>query len=147
MQPGGRVTGLYQRTHTTTALRCFAETEKPSRWEKSTINEVCCPKLADPRQVGARRLLMLTPTYLTASPQKDVHELIVPSQNSSLPASRWGTHSFEGIHPMCPSLPGKALKLFFSTSPRALSWRFTPVAGYRGQLWQIQVQGSCPLLP
>ena len=146
MQPRGRALVLDQRTHTT-SLRRLAETENPSRWVKSTINEVCCPKLADPRQVGARRLLMQTPTYLTASPQKNVHELIVPSLHSSLPASRWGAHSFEGIRPMCPPLPGKAIKLFFSTSPRTLSWRFTPVAGYSGQLWQIQVQGSCPLLP
>ena len=45
-----------------------------------------------------------------------------------------GTHSFEGISPLWPPLPGKAIKLFFSTSPKTLSLRNNSVSGYRGQI-------------
>ena len=48
-----------------------------------------------------------------------------------------GTRSFEGISPLWPPWPGKAIKLFFSTSPKILSPRFNLASGYRG--W-IQLQ-------
>ena len=38
-----------------------------------------------------------------------------------------GTHSFEGISPLWPPLPAKAIKLLFSTSPKTLSRRFNSV--------------------
>ena len=34
------------------------------------------------------------------------------------------THSSEGTGPLWPPLPGKAIKLFFSTSPKTLSLTF-----------------------
>ena len=46
-----------------------------------------------------------------------------------------GTHSFEGISPLWPSLPGKAIRLFFSTSPRTLVSKIKFGAGYRGLIW------------
>ena len=48
------------------------------------------------------------------------------------------THSFEGINPLWSPLPGKAIKLFFSTSPKTLSLRINSVSGYRShtQLYQ-----------
>ena len=98
------------------------------------------------------------PTYLTTnqlvtSPptnQKNVHQLITPSWNHYCKTPHYPlkvrTHSFEGISLLCPPLPGKAVKLFFSTSPKTLSLRFNAVLGYRGQirlqkqkenLWQV----------
>ena len=51
------------------------------------------------------------------------------------PSPTWvGTHSFEDISPLCPSLPGKALKLFFPASPKTLSLRFNVGLGYRGRI-------------
>ena len=80
--------------------------------------------------------MMLTPTYLTTSQSENVHELITPSLNHYYKTSHYrlqvGTHSFEGISPLWPPLPGKAIKLFFSTSPKTLSLRFNSVSGYRG---------------
>ena len=42
--------------------------------------------------------------------------------------------SFDGIIPLWPPLPGKAIKLFFSTSAKALSLRINSVSGYRDQI-------------
>ena len=38
----------------------------------------------------------------------------------------------------CPPLPGKAIKLFFSTSLKTLSSKTNLVTGYRGQIWLHQ---------
>ena len=69
---------------------------------------------------------MLTPTYLTIDqsakcPQADHTLLFEPLlQNSSLrPPGQ--DNSFEGISLWWPLVPGKAIKLFFSTSPKTLS--------------------------
>ena len=45
------------------------------------------------------------------------------------------THSFEGFSPLWPLLPGKAIKLFFSTSPKTLSLRINSVLRYKGWIW------------
>ena len=44
--------------------------------------------------------------------------------------SKWG-HSFWGRRPLCPPLPGKVIKLSFSTSPKTLSPRFASPPAYR----------------
>ena len=44
------------------------------------------------------------------------------------------THSSADFNPLWPSLPGKAIKLFFPTSPKTLSLRFNSVSWYRGQI-------------
>ena len=79
---------------------------------------VCCPqagKHRDPRPGGTRRLMMLTPLTSPSANQKNAHKLIMPSLNHyyKTPHSplQVGTHSFEGISPLYPSLPAKATKL------------------------------------
>ena len=49
--------------------------------------------------------------------QKIVQELITPSldNESSHCLPQVGTEDFEGMSPLCPLLPGKAMKLSFST--------------------------------
>ena len=78
---------------------------------------------------------------LTSPPtnQKKVHELTTPSSlNHYYKAPRYplqvGTLSFESVTALWPPLPGKAIKLFFSTSPKTLSLRFNSVSVYRGQI-------------
>ena len=39
---------------------------------------------------------------------------------------------------LCPPLPGKTIKLFFSTSLKTLSPKTNLVTGYRGQIWLHQ---------
>ena len=51
-----------------------------------------------------------------------------------------GTHNFKGIRLWCLPLPGKAIKLFFSTSPQTLSLRFSLESGYRGKISATQVR-------
>ena len=54
-------------------------------------------------------------------------------------------HSFEGVSPLWPPLPGKAIKLLFSTSPKTLSLKFNSVLGYRGQIrpqGQVSIRGT-----
>ena len=56
-----------------------------------------------------------------------------------------GTHSFEDFSPLWPPLPGKAIKLFFSTSPKALPLRFNLVSVYRGQIWHQVFSKPCEI--
>ena len=83
---------------------------------------------------------MLTPTYFTTN-QSECPQADQPSLNHYCRTSYYplqvGTHSLEGVSPQCLPLPGKAIKLFFSTSPKTLCPRFNLVLGYRG--W-IQLQ-------
>ena len=73
--------------------------------------------------------------------QKIVHKLIMPSLNHYYKTPHYPlqveTHSFEGISPLWPPLPGRAIKLFFSTSPKTLSPKINSVLGYRGRI-QLQ---------
>ena len=137
VQPWGRVLVPPQGIHITTSLSCFADTETPSRWEKLTV---CCPQSHRP-QTG------WTQKVDDADSQLPPHQPIrrVSTNWSYLPLwtiaitllpipSRWG-HIFEGISPLWPPLPGKAMKLSFSTSPKTLSLRFNSVSGYRDWIW------------
>ena len=81
---------------------------------------------------------MLTPNYLITNqsekcPAAD-HALLLEHDQAPYYPLLGGTHSFEGTNPLWPPLPGKAIKLFFSTSPKSLSLRFNSVSGYRGQI-------------
>ena len=63
-------------------------------------------------------------------------ELITPSLSNYYKTfdylSQFGTHSFEGISPLWPALPSKAIKLSFSTSTKTLlSPRFILALMYR----------------
>ena len=42
-----------------------------------------------------------------------------------------GTLDFEGMSLLCPSLPGKAIKLSFSTSPKTMCPKFNLAPMYR----------------
>ena len=98
------------------------------------INDGTTHTNVDSRPIGIWRLMMLTPTYLTTNPSKNVFELILPSLNH-----HQKTHyplqvracSFWGRSPLCPPLPGKVIKLSFSTSPKTLSPRFASPPVYR----------------
>ena len=78
---------------------------------------------------------MLILTYLTTNPLKHVFELIMPSLNHHHKTSHYPlqvrAYSFWGRSPLCPPLPGKVIKLSFSTSPQTLSPRFTSAPVYR----------------
>ena len=67
VQPWGRVLVSPQGTHRTVSLRCFADTETPTRWEKLTAAH----KHIDPRPVGTRRLMRLTPDYFTTNQSEE----------------------------------------------------------------------------
>ena len=82
---------------------------------------------------------------LTSPPinQKNAHKLITPFLNHEVLWTRnsyrtshfplqVGTCSLEDISLLWPPLPGKAIKLFLSTSPQTLSLRYDSVLEYRG---------------
>ena len=60
---------------------------------------------------------MLTPANLTSNHQKIVQELITHSleNKTSHCLSQVGIEGFEGMSLLCPLLPGKAMKLSYST--------------------------------
>ena len=62
-----------------------------------------------PRLVGTRRLMMLTPHYLTSNQSEH------PCADHALFLAC--SHSLEGISPLWPPLPGKVIKVLFSVSP------------------------------
>ena len=47
-----------------------------------------------------------------------------------------------GMSPLCPPLPGKAIKLSFSTSPKTLSLRFNSAPVQRGRAFSINPRVS-----
>ena len=86
-------------------------------------------KLATSTQTPGQLETML---FLLSSPlthQENVQELVTSSLNNYYKTSHYllqgGTHGFESKSPLWPPLPGKERKLFFSTSPRTLSRRFS----------------------
>ena len=46
-----------------------------------------------------------------------------------------GSHDFWGVSLLCPTLPGKAVKLFFSPTPQTLSLRLFSTSAQRGQVF------------
>ena len=106
----------------------FADTETPSRWET-----LCCPQVCGPQTVGPESWWCWLPLSSPPAHQKNVHELITPyfyyKTCHSLP--QVGTLGLEGISLLCPPLPGKAVKLSFSTSPKTLSLRFDLASVHR----------------
>ena len=138
VQPWGRVLVPLQGTFITTSLSCFMNTETQTRWEKLTV---FCPQ-ALRCQIGWNGWCWL---LITSPPsnQKNVHELIIPSLNhcykTSCSTLQGKTHSIEGVSPLHPPLPGKALQLFlgffFRLHSKLVSLRFNLVWGYRGRIW------------
>ena len=92
-----------------------------------------------PRPLGTRRLMMLTPTYLTTNqseecPQAD-HVLLNYYCKTFHYTSRLGHTALRALARCGFSGPGKAIKLFFSTSAKTVCLRLNLVPGYRGQIW------------
>ena len=54
-----------------------------------------------------------------------------------------GRAVFKGRSPLCPPLPDKAIKLFFSTSPQTPCPRFNLASVQRG--WMVSIKRSCAL--
>ena len=80
---------------------------------------------AGSRLFRTSRLRLLTLPPSPPANQEAVHELTTPSLNPYCKTLHYPLQiricSFEGIGPLWPPLPGKAIKLFFSTSPKTLS--------------------------
>ena len=68
---------------------------------------------------------MLTSNYLTTNQPEECpgvnHVLLLEHYKTPYHPLHGGTHSFEGIILLWPHLPGKAVKLSFSTSCKTLS--------------------------
>ena len=114
-------------------LRAVLQILKPSAGGRSKL--CATHKHAHPRLVGARRLMMLIPTYITTDQSEECprahHALLLEHCKTPYYPLQGGTHSLEDIR---PPLPGKAIQLFLSTSPKTLSPRFNPAPMYSGQI-------------
>ena len=77
-----------------------------------------------------------TPWCLLTTPPLN-HCYKTPHQ--SLPG--WDTPILRGMSLLCPPLPGKAVKLFFSTSPKTLFPRFDSAPVHRGRDFGISNMG------
>ena len=139
---GYRVKGGTVKGNSEVLRQCLGS---PSKDILNNIFELFC-RYWNPHQVGEVNCIycQLKPEgwwcwLPLASPpvnQKNAHELIMPSlnhcyKNPCFPL-QVGTDRFEGIILLCPPLPAKAVKLFFSTSLKTLSLRFNSVSRYRG---------------
>ena len=115
VQPWGRVLAPPQGMHIAISLSCFADTEIPTGWDMLIA---CCPQAHRP-QTSWNQEVDHAHFKLPPHHQKNIHELITPSSlNHSYKTSHYPfqvlTYSFEDISPLWPSLPSKAIKLFFS---------------------------------
>ena len=132
----GQGPGSPSRDTQTISLSCFADTESPTRWEKLTV---CCPQARRP-QTGWNQKVDDADSHLphhqpirrmSTSWSRPLWTIIIKFVTTP---SRLEHTVFEGISPLWPPLPGEAIMLFFSTSPKTLSPRFNSVLGYRGQI-------------
>ena len=132
-----------QQIHITISLSYFADTETPSRWEKLMISNGLLPtSMQTPGRKGWWcRLLLISPT----TKQKNVHQLITPSFNNYYKTSHYllqvGTCGFDSISPLSPPLPGKVIKLAFSTSLKTLvsEIQFSPMVQRR---WAFSIRSD-----
>ena len=89
---------------------------------------VCCPQAWRSQTSWTWSLMMLTPTNLTTNPSEcpwtdnALFEQLL--QNFSL--SQEATRGFVGMRPVT-SFAGKAIKQFFSTSPKTLTFDLAPL--------------------
>ena len=78
---------------------------------------------------------MPTPDDLTSSQSEECpradHALLLEHCKTPHYPLQCGTHSLEGISPLWPPLPGKAIKLCFSTSSKTLPPRFNQAPVHR----------------
>ena len=74
-------------------------------------------EIIDPRPVGTKRLMMLTPDYLTSNPSEECPQADYALFNHDHKAPHYplqvGTSSFEGVRSLWLPFPGKAIKLSF----------------------------------
>ena len=81
---------------------------------------------------------MPTPDYLTTNQSEECpradHALLLEHCKTPHYPLQGGVQSFEGISPLWPPLPGKAIKLLFSTSPKTLSLHFYLAPVNRGRV-------------
>ena len=120
-QPLGRVLVPHQARHTTVSLRYFADTETSTRWEKLTVScaqaQLQTPEGLEPQDWWCCLLLTSPPVN-----QKIVQKLITLSLNHYYKTPHYHlqveTFSFEGSSPLWPTLPDKAIKLFFLLHPK-----------------------------
>ena len=89
-------------------------------------------------------------SHLPPTNEKNVYELNV-TPSSLDPVSLLTTpcrlkHNFEGINPLWPPLPVKAIKLFFSTSPQTLSSRVNSGQGKEARFSVYFASGNHPYL-
>ena len=143
-QPWSKGPFPHQCIHTIIFLSYFEDTETLSRWEKlMTKDGMLLTSMQTPEQLDLKvewcgLLLTSPPTH-----QKNVHKLITlfeqllenfskkKKKKTSHCLPQVGTHGFEGMSLLCPPLPGEAIQLFFSTSPKTLSLRFDLALVYR----------------
>ena len=96
------------------------------------VGEVaCCPQACRPQTIETRRLIKLTPDYLTINQSEDCPQDHAWTDKTSHYPFRLNV---EGISSLRPPSPGRAIKLFFSASPKTLSSRFNLLSMYRGQI-------------
>ena len=138
VQAWGRVLVPRQAIYITTSLSCFTDTETPTRWEQLRV-----------WYAPAHRLQTSWNQKVDDADSHLPHHKPISRMSLSRSRSLWtitvkllttlprAGHSFEGISPLGPPLPGRAIKLFFSTSPKTLPLKFNSVSGYRGQM-QLQ---------
>ena len=120
-QPWGRVLVPSQRIHTKNYLWAICR-----EWNPHQVGEANCvlPTSTRPQSGWNQNRWCWCPHTSSPTSQKNVQELNHYSLNHYYKTSYYplqmGTHSFEGIRPLWPPLPGKAIKLFFSTSFQTL---------------------------
>ena len=89
-------------------------------------------------------LIPWIPMTLPPTNEKNFYELIIPSSlNHYYKTLHYPLQvCFEGITLLRSPFPGKAMKLFFASSPKNLSLRVNLVSGFSGQI-QLEKRGNC----
>ena len=100
----------------------FWDQETPTRWEKLVL---WCLQVLDQDWLELEGWWCWLPFTSPPTNQKNVHELITSTLNHYYKISHYclqlGTHSFEGISPLLPSLSGKAKNCSFLPCQKTVS--------------------------
>ena len=141
----GRGSRFYLKGHTQQYLWAPSRTKTPNKWRVYYLM-----KHSSFQREGDSLITTKTPqearwkeyrpcTHLDLYSNPALEPVL--STSSPNPPSMW-THSFAGMNPLCvmSHLPAKAIKLFFSFSPKSLSSRLNSIPEHRGWVFDISTE-------
>ena len=134
VQPWGRVLVPPQGIHINNIFELFTELKPPTNGRCSILQIKGTRETHQEipwGQIKGVQALHTPQSYQQPRPSTTAIKLLTKF-------SQVGHTVLRGVSPLCPPLPGKAIKLFFSSSPKTLSARFDLALVPRGRVFGMK---------